>query len=88
MFVSIVLVVAYHKVNEYGQAVAALGRVSPALALWGPFVLFAALIVWMYWRVAFVPGGQAIGALERVATTLGKRLRSLVARRKPRAGGA
>ena len=88
MFVSIVLVVAYHKVNESGQAVAALGRVSPALALWGPFVLFAALIVWMYWRVAFVPGGQAIGALERVATTLGKRLRSLVARRKPRAGGA
>jgi lipopolysaccharide export system permease protein len=88
MFVSIVLVVAYHKVNEYGQAVAALGRVSPALALWGPFVLFAALIVWMYWRVAFVPGGQAIGALERVATTLGKRLHSLVARRKPRAGGA
>ncbi len=88
VFVSIVLVVAYHKVNEYGQAVAALGRVSPALALWGPFVLFSALIVWMYWRVAFVPGGQAIGALERVATTLGKRLRSLVARRKPRAGGA
>jgi len=88
VFVSIVLVVAYHKVNEYGQAVAALGRVSPALALWGPFVLFSALIIWMYWRVAFVPGGQAIGALERVATTLGKRLRSLVARRKPRAGGA
>ena len=88
VFVSIVLVVAYHKVNEYGQAVAALGRVSPALALWGPFVLFSALIIWMYWRVAFVPGGQAIGALERIATTLGKRLRSLVARRKPRAGGA
>ena len=86
VFVSIVLVVAYHKVNEYGQAVAALGRVSPALALWGPFVVFAALIIWMYWRVAFVPGGQAIGALERVATGLGKRLRSLMARRKARSG--
>ncbi|HNN54707.1 MAG TPA: LPS export ABC transporter permease LptF [Novosphingobium sp.] len=58
VFVSIVMVVAYHKVNEYGQAVAALGRVSPWLALWGPFVLFALLIVWMYWRVAHVPGGQ------------------------------
>ncbi len=88
VFVSIVLVVAYHKVNEYGQAVAALGRVSPVLALWGPFVVFAALIVWMYWRVAFVPGGQAIGALERVATGLGKRLRGLLARRKTRSGAA
>ncbi len=64
VFVSIVLVVAYHKVNEYGQSIAELGRVSPYLALWGPFVVFAALIVWMFYRVAFVPGGQAIGALE------------------------
>jgi len=64
VFLSIVMVVAYHKVNQYGEDVAALGRVDPTLALWGPFFVFAALIVWMYWRVAFVPGGQAIGALE------------------------
>ncbi|WP_374527159.1 LPS export ABC transporter permease LptF [Novosphingobium sp.] len=72
VFVSIVMVVAYHKVNEYGQAVAALGRISPIVALWGPFVVFALLILWMYWRVAYVPGGQAIGALERFAANLGK----------------
>lgn len=85
VFVSIVMVVAYHKVNEYGQAVAALGRVSPWLALWGPFVLFALLIVWMYWRVAYVPGGQAIGALERLAAKLSKWTRAIAARinRKP-----
>jgi len=85
VFVSIVMVVAYHKVNEYGQAVAALGRVSPWLALWGPFVLFALLIVWMYWRVAHVPGGQAIGALERLAAKLGKWTRAIAERinRKP-----
>ncbi len=64
VFVSIIMVVSYHKVNQYAEDVAALGRVDPYLALWGPFALFAALIVWMYWRVAFVPGGQAIGALE------------------------
>lgn len=85
VFVSIVLVVAYHKVNEYGQAVAALGKVSPALALWVPFVLFALLIMWMYWRVAYVPGGQAIGALERFASQFGKRLRALWSRRQPQA---
>lgn len=87
VFVSIVMVVAYHKVNEYGQAVSALGRVSPWLALWGPFVLFAVLIAWMYWRVAYVPGGQAIGALERLSAVAGKRIRALFARRRPIAGG-
>lgn len=81
VFVSIVMVVAYHKVNEYGQSVASLGRVDPILALWGPFVLFAALIVWMYWRVAYVPGGQAIGALERAAAVVGKKLKALIRRR-------
>ena len=48
MFVSIIMVVAYHKINQYAQEVAALGRMDPVLALWGPFVLFAALILWMY----------------------------------------
>src|SRR5690606_41406733 len=73
VFVSIVMVVAYHKVNQYGQEVAALGRIDPLLALWGPFVLFALLIAWMYYRVAFVPGGQAIGALESAYAKLAKR---------------
>jgi lipopolysaccharide export system permease protein len=81
VFVSIVMVVAYHKVNEYGQSVALLGRVDPLLALWGPFAVFAALILWMYWRVAYVPGGQAIGALEMVFARLSRWLRSLSRRR-------
>lgn len=82
LFVSIVMVVVYHKINEYGQNVAALGRVDPTLALWGPFVLFAALIGWMYWRVAYVPGGQAIGWLERGADIVAKRLRAILRRRR------
>ncbi|HTN14759.1 MAG TPA: LPS export ABC transporter permease LptF [Sphingomonadaceae bacterium] len=81
VFVSIVMVVAYHKINQYGQSVAALGRVDPVLALWGPFVLFAALIIWMYYRVAFVPGAQAMGALETLFAKLAKRLKALVRRR-------
>ncbi|HEY0958248.1 MAG TPA: LPS export ABC transporter permease LptF [Novosphingobium sp.] len=83
LFVSIVMVTAYHKVNEYGQQVASLGRVDPTLALWGPFVIFAVLIMWMYWRVAYVPGGQAIGWLERGTDVVVKRLRRLFARRQP-----
>ena len=82
VFLSIVLVVAYHKVNQYGQDVASLGRVDPALALWGPFAIFAALIVWMYWRLAYVPGGQPIGALETAFARISKMLRKLFARRR------
>ena len=82
VFLSIVMVVAYHKVNQYGEDVAALGRVDPILALWGPFFLFAALIVWMYWRVAYVPGGQAIGALEIWFAKLAKRVGRVFRRRR------
>ena len=80
VFVSIVMVVAYHKVNQYGQDVASLGRIDPTLALWGPFALFALLIVWMYWRIAYVPGGQPIGGLERAFARSSHALRRLFAR--------
>ncbi len=37
------------------------------LALWGPFAVFAGVVCCMFYTVAFVPGGQPIGALERGA---------------------
>jgi lipopolysaccharide export system permease protein len=67
IFVAIVLVVTYHKVNQYGERMGELGRLNPIIALWVPFLLFAALILWMYWTLAYKPGGQPIGALERAA---------------------
>ena len=82
VFLSIVLVVAYHKVNQYGADVASLGRISPWLALWGPFAIFAALIVWMYWRVAYIPGGQAIGALDTGVAKLAKWAKKLSRRNR------
>ena len=82
VFLSIIMVVAYHKINQYGEDVAALGLADPILALWGPFVVFAALILWMYWRVAHVPGGQAIGALENWFAKISKRISKLFRRRR------
>jgi lipopolysaccharide export system permease protein len=64
IFISILIVVAYHKVNQYAEAAGANGQLNPALALWVPFVLIAALILWMYHILAHRPGGQPIGALE------------------------
>ena len=82
VFLSIIMVVAYHKVNQYGEDLAAIGMFDPLLALWVPFFLFAALILWMYYRVAFVPGGQAIGALENWFAKISKRFGKLFRRRR------
>ncbi|WP_267904491.1 LptF/LptG family permease [Aurantiacibacter arachoides] len=82
VFLSIVIVVAYHKINQYGSDVAALGQVDPFLALWGPFAVMVAIIGWMYYQVAFVPGGQAIGFLESFWKKIRRRLRKLLGRDK------
>ncbi|OYY91110.1 MAG: LPS export ABC transporter permease LptF [Sphingomonas sp. 28-66-16] len=81
VFLSIIMIVTYHKVNEYAQAVGSLGKIDPFIALWVPFALFAALVIWMYHTIAYVPGGQPIGALERGFAKIGPSLARLVRRR-------
>ncbi|MEP2100885.1 MAG: LPS export ABC transporter permease LptF [Parasphingorhabdus sp.] len=71
VFVSIVMIVTYHKINQYGEDLGALGIVDPIIALWVPFFLFGGLIIWMYHMVAHVPGGQPIGALEKAFSKFG-----------------
>lgn len=86
VFLSIVMVVTYHKINEYAESMGALGTVHPVIALWLPFLLFAALILWMYHVIAHIPGGQPIGALEIFAAKAGKSAKKLFrfGRRKSR----
>lgn len=72
VFLAIIMIVAYHKVNEYAQAVGGLGKIDPVLAIWIPFTVFTGLTLWMFYTIAYVPGGQPIGALERVFSKLGK----------------
>jgi lipopolysaccharide export system permease protein len=76
IFVGIVMVVAYHKINQWAEDAGAQGRVMPEVALYVPFFLFGGLIVWMYWTLS-KPGGQPIGALERGASLAWRKLRSL-----------
>lgn len=83
VFLSIVMIVTYHKINEYGQSLAGIGKIDPILAIWIPFAVFACLVLWMYRTVAYVPGGQPIGALERVfAKALSFIVKYLPGRRK------
>ena len=78
VFLSIVILVTQHKINEYAEALGARGVVDPFFALWVPFLLFAALAIWMYYTLAHVPGGQPIGALERFAGKVGGTVRKII----------
>jgi len=85
VFLSIVLLVTQHKINQYAEDMGARGVVDPLIALWVPYLLFAALAIWMYYVVAHVPGGQPIGALERVAAKAAQKVRKMLTmfQRKP-----
>lgn len=90
VFLSIVFIVTYHKINQYGESVGALGRIDPIIALWGPFLLASVLVLWMYHVIAHRPGGQPIAALEFAFGKLGKQVARLLGfwRRRGRAEGA
>jgi lipopolysaccharide export system permease protein len=81
IFIAIIFVVVYHKVNQYAEQMGALGRFDPVIALWAPFLLFGGSIVWMYYTLAHKPGGQPIGALERMFAKISKLVGRLVRRR-------
>lgn len=83
VFLSIIFIVTYHKVNQYGESIGALGRIDPIIALWGPFLIFGGIILWMYHVIAHRPGGQPIGALEVVFARVGKMVGRLVRRSRP-----
>ncbi len=78
VFLSIIMIVAYHKVNEFAESVGRRGEIEPVIALWVPFAVFAAIILRLYYVAAYVPGGQPIGALERIVGKTGKILRKLL----------
>lgn len=82
VFLSVVILVSYHKLTEYGERMAGIGRVDPLLAQWVPFALFTALCLWVYHVLAHRPGGQPIGALDRWFAALAKRLADLFGRRR------
>ncbi|WP_299329157.1 LPS export ABC transporter permease LptF [Parasphingopyxis sp.] len=82
VFLSVVMITTYHKICQYGEDLAALGRVDPLISLWVPFVVFAGLIIWMYYHIAYVPGGQPIGALEKGFSKIAGGVRKLFLRRQ------
>ena len=80
VFVAVITVVSYYKISEYATGMGQLGKIDPFLALWVPFLVFAAVIIWMFRTLAYVPGGQPIGGVDWLAgkvTALVKRVAGL-----------
>jgi lipopolysaccharide export system permease protein len=78
IFLGILVVVAYHKVNQYAEQAATNGQINPIVGLWLPLMVLTVLISWMYHVLAHRPGGQPIGALEWFATRTARRIRALI----------
>ncbi|MGH6658999.1 MAG: LPS export ABC transporter permease LptF [Sphingomicrobium sp.] len=82
IFIAILTVVAYHKINQYAEQAGTNGQINPLVALWVPLLVFSAMIFWMYHILAHRPGGQPIGALERGAAWVAKLFRGLMPKAK------
>jgi lipopolysaccharide export system permease protein len=59
---------------------ASLGRFDPFLSQWLPFAAFFALTLWLYRILAYVPGGQPIGGLERLVARIVALVQGIAAR--------
>jgi lipopolysaccharide export system permease protein len=53
--VGVVLMVFYHNMLNFGEAMATTGRVTPSVGLWLPFLLFSALSIWLFAAVSVWP---------------------------------
>jgi lipopolysaccharide export system permease protein len=80
VFLSLIALVTFHKLTEYGERMGSLGRVDPVLAQWLPYLGFFALTLWLYRTLAFVPGGQPLGLLDRWFSKLGSAVSGLTAK--------
>src|SRR3546814_15747963 len=77
------MIVNYHKINEYAEQMGALGRIDPWAAIWVPYVFFCAFCYWMFHTLT-KPGGQPIGALERVFSKASAGIVRLIVRDRKR----
>lgn len=82
VFVSLVILIVYNEISEWAERTGAAGKHDIVLVQWVPFVLFSALCAWLYYVIAFKPGGQPIGALERLLSGAWTKLGRLF--RRPR----
>jgi lipopolysaccharide export system permease protein len=79
MLVGVALLLAYNQIIGFGESIADNNKASPYLSIWGPFVAFFALGIFLTWRRSTrVPGGSERSWIDE----LGARLTSWINRRE------
>ncbi|HKJ75461.1 MAG TPA: LPS export ABC transporter permease LptF [Alphaproteobacteria bacterium] len=82
LVIGVILVLTYHKVEQFAQAYVSLGNVSPWIGIWIPFLLFSALSGYLYYLRAYKVGGGVLLRLEDVSSNIMSGLRSILPKRK------
>ena len=73
----------FFKTSQYGEAMGRIGAIDPVLAQIVPFAAFAGVAFYMFYVLAFVPGGQPIGGLERAFGKVARFVTGLIQRPLP-----
>ena len=60
----LLIIVVYHKVLEFSEAIASVGGVAPMIALWGPFFLFLVATAYLFLKTEIVAGATPIQKIE------------------------
>jgi lipopolysaccharide export system permease protein len=81
----VLLVLTYHKVEEFAAAYTSSGHASPWIAMWIPFLLFAGLSGYLYYMRAYKVEGGVLARLEDYSTRVVIWLRSLLPKREIKA---
>ena len=66
VFLSLVILIVYNEISEWAERSGGAGKHDIYTVQWIPFVLFSMLCFWLYYVLAFKPGGQPIGALDKL----------------------
>jgi hypothetical protein len=48
----LLVLILYNQVLDVGKNMAETGEISPFLGLWLPFIAFAAISLWLFWRAS------------------------------------
>ena len=70
LVIGVLLVLTYHKVEQFAQAYVSLGNTSPWVGIWIPFLLFAALSGYLFYMRAYKVEGGFLLRLEDLSGTL------------------
>ena len=81
LVVGLALLIGYHQLLSFGEALVDDGQIPAWLGLWLPFALFAALSLRLFLRAATrVPDPRGAPWLDREVDRLGRLVRRLVSR--------